>query len=261
MPYPVLEIEPEYRARWLNRTAVRVYGATEGLCYQLTHNSDTPCHLRGEICPNRMATAHGTSAAAVHVHHGREGLCLFNVTAIPMDHGGVLELHIPLHEAIAHDPLTGLYTRQIFDQIAQRQMALLTRLHADWGLLLLDLDRFKGINDDLGHMVGDDVLAAVGRVVLALMRASDTAGRWGGEELCVFVPAATTEGLRELGERLREGIANLRLASLSGRRVTVSIGAALGRGATHADFLDVFARADQALYRAKDAGRNRLVVA
>jgi diguanylate cyclase (GGDEF)-like protein len=128
-------------------------------------------------------------------------------------------------------------------------------------VLMLDLDRFKLINDLRGHQAGDDVLRAVGQTVAATVRASDIAMRYGGEEFLVAVSTVDEDGLMHLAERLRCAVERLTVSGEDGEPipVTASVGAARWEGA--ADRLNALVgRADAALYVAKEAGRNRVVL-
>ena len=155
------------------------------------------------------------------------------------------------------DALTGAANRR------HAAEALATELAAGrpLGVLLLDVDHFKRVNDTYGHAAGDDVLVEVVRRASEAVRHSDLVGRWGGEEFIVLTDAADADVLARLGERVRAAVAAGPVAAGDERiRVTVSIGAAIaGVPAPSADAL--VAAADAALYAAKDAGRDRVVLA
>jgi diguanylate cyclase (GGDEF)-like protein len=162
------------------------------------------------------------------------------------------------HQAM-HDPLTGLLNRR--GLLAQWELCRDERVrpgHA-LGVLLLDLDRFKQVNDRHGHDAGDALLQAVAKVLDRRIRQSDRCARWGGEELLVLFADLTQDDLRRIAEQLRHAIAEQTL-DWGGKplRVTVSIGACLTRPGDSLD--DSVNRADQALYQAKAAGRNRVVI-
>ncbi|MFJ5369681.1 GGDEF domain-containing protein, partial [Bosea sp. CER48] len=127
-------------------------------------------------------------------------------------------------------------------------------------VVVFDLDHFKRINDDFGHDAGDEVLVAVAETAKRVLRPYDLVARLGGEEFCAFLPAT---GLREalaIAERLREGIAALRIDSLRGRSVTASFGVHEADIARE-QFRDMLRVADQYLYQAKGAGRNQVQTA
>ncbi len=165
--------------------------------------------------------------------------------------------------AATTDPLTGLSNRghvmqqmiELFDRLRQRPEGRLS-------LLLLDLDRFKPINDSMGHQFGDRVLIAAAQVLREEMRDGDPVGRYGGEEFIAALPGASADEASATAERLRLALQQ-RLGELEGFTIelTASIGIAELRE-THAPSLSaLIAAADDALYRAKDLGRNRVEIA
>jgi diguanylate cyclase (GGDEF)-like protein len=159
------------------------------------------------------------------------------------------------------DPLTGLYTRFYLQDNLKRVLDLNDRdASVPVGVLMLDLDHFKQINDRFGHAAGDTVLRRIGETVLGGVRAADIPVRLGGEEFAVFCLGLDQTSLFELGERLRAAIEALEWdALLAGGSVTASLGLAMRRPGETGDGL--LERADQALYSAKNGGRNRLVMA
>jgi two-component system cell cycle response regulator len=163
-----------------------------------------------------------------------------------------------LHALASTDPLTGLLNRRV---IMERLTAECSRAKRYWNrvaCLMIDVDRFKQVNDTHGHPVGDRVLRRVGSIVVDTIRNSDVAGRYGGEEFLVVLPEASEGGARAAAERLRCAVAAGTGDSADMPRVTVSIGLAVNElGALSAD--EVIVRADAALYRAKSQGRDRVV--
>jgi diguanylate cyclase (GGDEF)-like protein len=130
---------------------------------------------------------------------------------------------------------------------------------APLSLLMCDLDHFKSINDQFGHARGDAVLVAAGRALATSVRASDFVGRYGGEEFLVLLPETDAAAARVIAEKVRAAVAGARGPALE-RQVTMSIGLAeFPRHALDADSLQ--RAADQALYAAKENGRNRVEVA
>jgi diguanylate cyclase (GGDEF)-like protein len=124
----------------------------------------------------------------------------------------------------------------------------------------IDADKFKSINDTFGHPAGDAVLRGLGPAIAKALRSTDLLGRYGGEELVLLLPNTTLEQSVPVLERLRQEIAAMEIAELKGRQVTASIGAAqMGEG--DRTIADLLARADAALYRAKESGRNRVELA
>ena len=122
--------------------------------------------------------------------------------------------------------------------------------------MLADLDGFKEVNDEHGHAVGDAVLRVFAEVLRDTLRESDLAGRWGGEEFLLLLPGADKEGAAQLAERVRVGLAARRIPNLPELRVTASFGVAEYAGETNTEQL--VAAADDALYRAKRGGKDRV---
>jgi len=160
------------------------------------------------------------------------------------------------------DQLTHLYLRDFFQRKLGEEMARARRYASSFAVLVLDLDRFKEINDRLGHLAGDRFLQRVGEVVRQTMRAADIPCRWGGEEFCVLLPETDREGARSIAERLRARIGELAMTIGGGVvRTTVSIGVACHPGDDAGEAGTMLERADRALYAAKQAGRDRVMMA
>lgn len=156
------------------------------------------------------------------------------------------------------DGLTELYNRQYIESMISDEIAIFRRYgERTFSILFLDLDHFKQINDTHGHAVGDEVLKGLSGVVSPILRESDRLARWGGEEFLVFLPATGIDGALTLAERLRVAVENA--SDQLPVAVTASIGVAEYDGSESVDH--VIRRADDALYAAKDAGRNRVYAA
>jgi two-component system, cell cycle response regulator len=156
------------------------------------------------------------------------------------------------------DALTKLFnSRQFFRQI-KTEMERNERYNHSLSLLILDMDHFKYFNDSWGHLEGDKVLMAIGRIINSCMRSMDTAYRYGGEEFAILLPETGLKKACVVGHRIKDIIGSEVFAPEPGveKSVTVSIGAAeLKEGE---DFTGFIRRADQALYKSKNDGRNRL---
>jgi diguanylate cyclase (GGDEF)-like protein len=162
------------------------------------------------------------------------------------------------HDALTDD-LTGLPNRRLFDAALSGRLENLARYGWRFGLLIVDIDHFKGVNDSLGHAFGDAALAGVAASLSGAVRTGDILARWGGDEFAVLVESSNEAGLMETAARLQALVATsqVRLGGLS-RTVQVSIGGALAGPVDSAATL--FARADGALFAAKHAGRNRIEI-
>jgi diguanylate cyclase (GGDEF)-like protein len=157
------------------------------------------------------------------------------------------------------DPLTGIYNRRGFLEAGQSLMLRLARTGGAVSVLAFDLDHFKSINDRFGHSIGDDVLCVFAATARNNTRATDVLGRLGGEEFAALLPGGAAEA-QMVGERLRAAFEAAGV-EIAGCRIgaTVSIGAATAKAPI--DVVALLQRADAALYAAKAAGRNRIVMA
>jgi diguanylate cyclase (GGDEF)-like protein len=167
------------------------------------------------------------------------------------------DLHDRLREQATLDPLTGCHNRRGFDEVMLAEMARARRYDRPLCLVLMDIDRFKSINDDYGHEVGDSALQRIGRAVRHHIRASDSACRFGGEEFALVFPETDKmEGINS-AERLREMVEGIKPSAEIPRTITASFGVANfpGDAATVAELIRA---ADRALYLAKTGGRNRV---
>ncbi|WP_416186647.1 GGDEF domain-containing protein [Fulvimarina sp. 2208YS6-2-32] len=155
------------------------------------------------------------------------------------------------------DPLTGLLNRRAFDWSVAEAVNASGQLKGRTGLLIVDIDNFKSFNDRWGHAVGDQVLRHVAEAIKEEVRNVDTVARFGGEEIVVLLPALDVARASAVAERIRTTIdENVFHFSKIVGNVTVSIGVAVGEPAV--TFVELFNAADQALYRAKALGRNRI---
>jgi diguanylate cyclase (GGDEF)-like protein len=167
--------------------------------------------------------------------------------------------HARIEELAQVDELTGLLNRRYIMRSLNEEMARAQRVGVRCSVAIIDLDYFKRINDQFGHPVGDEVLCTFAITLAANVRAIDRLGRYGGEEFLLILPdTAKDEALRTL-DRLRSIVAELDWTTFSGINVTMSAGVSEVRLQDSAD--DILGRADVALYRAKDAGRNQVIAA
>jgi diguanylate cyclase (GGDEF)-like protein len=167
-----------------------------------------------------------------------------------------------LRREVTLDPLTGLHNRRHLEQVLKREISFAQRGGHAVGVILLDLDGFKRLNDTLGHAAGDTALCAVGGFLRSRLRAYDTACRYGGDEIVVVVPGADATAARALAEQLRAGIEQLAIpdGGILLPRLTASLGVAAFPD--HGEAPDVILHAaDTALYRAKADGRNQVASA
>jgi diguanylate cyclase (GGDEF)-like protein len=157
--------------------------------------------------------------------------------------------HLQQFSEVQADPLTGIGNRRALEGVVAAQFAVLKRYGTSFSLAVVDVDHFKEINDQRGHLHGDATLRDLARLLIDSVRKVDVVARFGGDEFVVVMPQTDAEGAAILAERLRERVAET-------MPCTVSIGIASAHDADTPE--ELFEHADAALYRAKSAGRNRV---
>ncbi len=169
-------------------------------------------------------------------------------------------MHQQLAAAARTDPKTGLLNATAWQREADGEVARALRTGAPLALLLVDVDHFKRVNDNYGHLIGDEVLRALASELRQQVRESDVVGRFGGEEFTVLLPRTDDADAYAIAERLRASAGRMSVSAADARiRVTVSIGVAVLGQHGH-DLFELLAAADVALYKAKDAGRDQVRV-
>jgi diguanylate cyclase (GGDEF)-like protein len=172
------------------------------------------------------------------------------------------EANTKLAELAVTDALTGLQNRRSLYAQLDREFLRAQRYARPLAVIMIDIDRFKDVNDIHGHQVGDKVLRLVADLVRRTVRAADLTGRFGGEELMVLAPETGRETVGVVAERIRAAVEEGSAAAAPGLpQVTVSVGAATTEDATVANFEELVQAADASMYEAKRAGRNRCIVA
>jgi diguanylate cyclase (GGDEF)-like protein/PAS domain S-box-containing protein len=182
------------------------------------------------------------------------------------EHTAMALANLTLRETLRHqsirDPLTGLFNRRYFEESLDREVRRARRRGVALGVIMLDLDRFKVVNDEFGHEAGDVLLRAFGDFLRRNVRGEDVACRWGGEEFAVLLPEATIEATRERAEELRLGVKGIQAPyqNLMLGPVTISLGVAVfpDQGLSGQAVLRA---ADAALYQSKASGRDRVTSA
>ncbi len=170
-----------------------------------------------------------------------------------------------IRELAMTDSLTGIFNRRAFMAQAEKEIAVSQRTGLPLGMLMLDIDHFKRINDEYGHATGDAVLVGITNLLTSQLRRQDTLGRYGGEEFCALLPATDTDGAFALAEKLRRTVESIPLSIGDAVvPVTISIGVTMCHasdcGTCRIDYNQLLAEADKALYQAKREGRNRSVM-
>lgn len=166
-----------------------------------------------------------------------------------------------LQEQARRDPLTGLHSRTALNEVLERKFERAVLNEEKFGLLMVDLDRFKALNDHYGHVAGDEALREVGRVIRHSIRESDFAARYGGDEFVILLDTTDAAVAQRIAERIRAHLSDNTIAGPDGAplQITASIGMAMLDHPTPYDSVwHLIHEADQALYKAKQSGRNRV---
>jgi diguanylate cyclase (GGDEF)-like protein len=168
--------------------------------------------------------------------------------------------HAQLLNDARADAKTGLLNAATWEREAEAEVARAVRTSSPLAVALLDLDRFKQINDTYGHLVGDEVLRGIADEMTGVLRKYDLAGRFGGEEFVMLLPQTRAVDALRIAERVRAHIARLPIVSPGGEpvAVTVSIGVAALDAGSNRELTELLAAADAALYRAKASGRDQV---
>ncbi len=278
-------VDAQRRITYWNKGAERITGYSRDevvnhLCSEniLTHMSVEGCLLCGGACPlNKSMDDASYHEEEVFLHHkdGHRVPIWVKVSPLKDRDGrvvGAVEVFSDNSSKVAAikkmeelqalallDPLTGLGNRRYCDMALLDRITELERYGWPFGLLFMDLDNFKAINDTFGHETGDEVLRVVSKTLLVSTRANDFIGRWGGEEFLVLLSNLTRERLLELANRFR-GLVSRSTFQRGGItiQVTVSIGATLAQPGESPQTL--MKRADDLMYRSKATGRNRVTM-
>lgn len=281
---PIMVIDTNYQVIMSNRSAQQNFPeqtdhSKTQYCYQVSHRSDTPCSGDDHPCPLHQVLDSGKPTTVVHEHYtDGNKLTTFELVASPFwnENGeleGVIEVARDMTEHLAtekqlreneerllyqasHDDLTKLSNRSLFNNRLEHAIARCKRDGGQVAVLFLDLDRFKNINDSLGHDVGDGMLKEVAARLKAGIRAEDTVARMGGDEFTIILEDVEDTAKVAMVARKCLQILSDKI-SVHGIELfpSVSIGISLyPNDATTVE--DLMKCADSAMYRAKDAGRN-----
>jgi diguanylate cyclase (GGDEF)-like protein len=214
--------------------------------------------------------AQGTALGILHLEQLSGGaadrLAAAGQLALTVGEGMALALaNLKLQEALRiqaiRDPLTGLFNRRYMIETFERELARVQRHGVSLGVIMTDLDQFKQFNDTFGHDLGDKLLTAFGDFISTMIRKEDIACRWGGEEFCLLLPGASLPATLEKAEEIRSGVRQLQVLNGQPHRpVTISLGIAVypEHGSTKDELIIA---ADEAMYRAKNGGRDRIITA
>ncbi|MED5490969.1 MAG: diguanylate cyclase [Pseudomonadota bacterium] len=187
-------------------------------------------------------------------------LIIYDVTGVAVNKRQLESANTKLQELALRDGLTGLLNRRYWESCLEREFARHQRYDNPVSLVIFDIDHFKRVNDTYGHQTGDEVIRATARITSQLVRETDFAGRYGGEEFVVLLPGTTLDGAAQFAERLRSTIERQQL-DYQGSPLTFTISLGVATLADDmAGYQALLERADKALYQSKEGGRNRVTV-
>ncbi len=159
------------------------------------------------------------------------------------------------------DPLTELLNRRHFYELSDRELDRSQRLKSPLSFVMLDIDFFKKVNDQFGHLVGDTVLIILAKLLKEHLRSVDLCCRYGGEEFVICLPDTNQEGAHDVAERIRIAVSQESILASEDSELFISVSLGVATGLEHEKVEAILKRADVALYKAKDAGRNQTQVA
>ncbi|MEW8028598.1 MAG: diguanylate cyclase [Candidatus Thiodiazotropha sp.] len=276
-PTLVIDINT-HQLKLANQSAINLYTNDKQLkegttCYRLTHKRNTPCSGKHDPCPINEILKTRQTVSAVHKHYDYEGKVMHvDVRATPIfDESGenvvqIIESHRDITDTVKMekqlqyiaetDRLTQVYNRTKFDEELKKQIAWASLTNQNFGLIMLDLDHFKEVNDNHGHDIGDKVLKNTVELLHNRIRKSDILARWGGEEFMIIAPQIVPDDLLTMVESLRTAIEEIDHDKVG--TVTASFGATILT--PNDNIQSLLKRADMALYRSKNSGRNRCTI-
>ena len=242
--------------------AVAQWAVNQGLILAVFRLENPAASLRDELFSKEMLHNDATEGcAALLVAVGMTISSLTLIIALPL--ATLLQRsfrHAQLLNEARADAKTGLLNAATWEREASAEITRAVRTSSPLAVALLDLDRFKHINDTHGHLLGDEVLRAIAETMTGVLREYDLAGRFGGEEFVMLLPQTRATDAFRIAERVRAHIARLPIAAPTGERVqvTASIGVAALDAGSSRELTDLLAAADAALYRAKASGRDQV---
>ena len=228
------------RENYLSNPYTRAMGAGRELCLQGKKGNEVPV----EISLNPV-TINDELFVSVLLH----------------DISKQKQMEDELRYLACHDALTGLYSRNKMDLKLNEEIQRASRYKHTMSIFMLDIDHFKDVNDTYGHDVGDEVLKHVANEIERSIRTTDFAARFGGEEFIIILPETVTQKAEELAERLRNSIANFHMYTKYDKDIKLTVSIGIATYPSHAKTApELLKAADTAMYAAKEAGRNKVMV-
>lgn len=272
-PEPIMAIGRDYRVLMANRAARDLAPGMSGAshCYEVSHHRTTPCDGIEHPCPLHQVLSGAETVSVIHTHFSATGdPRQIELLASPLkdENGHIIGIIQNTHDITAlkeneaqirqlayYDTLTSLPNRRLLLDRLNRALAQARRFRRALAVMFLDLDRFKQINDTLGHAAGDELLKQVAERLTGCVRAGDTVARAGGDEfVIVLTEVSQPRDAARVAEKVIEACATP--ATLNGQplNISVSIGIALYPVEGTDDFDELMIKADMAMYEAKEAG-------
>lgn len=275
VPEPVMVIGLDYRIMLANRPAIALTPAVKNdlRCHQLSHHRDTPCDGSEHPCPLQRVLAGEQVVSVVHRHFDVAGATrLVELTATPLHNEtgtiiGIVEsthditermlVEEQIRQLAYYDTLTGLPNRRLLHDRLSHALVQARRHHRSMAIMFLDLDRFKQINDTLGHAFGDEVLKQIGQRLSTCVRQDDTVARTGGDEfIVVLTEISHHDDAALVAKKIIASCALPVFVAGQTLSITVSIGIAVHMVDASDDLDELMRRADIAMYQAKNTGRD-----
>jgi diguanylate cyclase (GGDEF)-like protein len=278
MPSGIVLLDELLRAQFLNRAARELWRVSDEQAAQKPSYVDlavdprrsriygVPSDQLGQHLASRIATVDAGDPTPIDIPHSDGRIIRSQCAVLP--NGGRMVTYTDVTD-LTHrarrfeqlatiDGMTGLYNRRHFDAVADSEWKRFQRYHRPLSLMMMDIDRFKQVNDGHGHEVGDRAIKLVASVCAAEKRGSDTAARFGGDEFAVLLPETDVSQARIAAERLRQAVfARSRAADPADGIVPISVSIGIAEAtASMPVFATLMRLADQGLYVAKAAGRN-----
>lgn len=182
---------------------------------------------------------------------------LIALSVLAVAHRSLSRYHKDLEFSAHHDNLTGVYNRQFFEQVVQDTVEHIKRRSDSVSVMFIDIDHFKRVNDQYGHMAGDQMIKHIASTIKDTVRESDSIFRWGGEEFCVILPGIVQDDARQLSEKVRHAVRDSHIR-FEGTQISVTVSIGVTQRGSVESFEDCLQRTDEALYAAKNNGRDQV---
>lgn len=274
-PEPIMAIGRDYRILMANRAARELAPNMSGAscCYEMSHHRATPCEGDDHPCPLQQVLEGEENVSVIHTHFNAAGdPRQIELLASPLrdaegqiigiiqnahDITALKETEAQIRQLAYYDTLTSLPNRRLLIDHLNRALAQARRFRRAMAVMFLDLDRFKQINDTLGHSAGDELLKQVADRLTRCVRAGDTVARAGGDEfVIVLTEVSHPEDAARVAEKIIDACATPIPLAGQPLNITLSIGIALYPVEGTDDFDELMIKADMAMYEAKEAGGN-----